>query len=107
MQELLDIHYPLDYTKSNGVGALGIAAFKGDMKLLDMLYKAGADINLINKHGVSALYLAIKGRHLDCVQYLLERKALVHFNDIHHSQFSPLFFAIKQGDLKIIELLCD
>lgn len=46
-----------------------------------MLYKAGADINLVSKHGVSPLYLAIKGNHLDCVKYLIERKAEVHYND--------------------------
>ena len=60
VQTLLDVHYPLDYTKNNGVTALGIAAFKGKINLLDMLYKAGADINVTAKNGISALYLAIK-----------------------------------------------
>lgn len=78
---MLDIHYPLDQTKNNGVTALGITAFNGNKKVLDMLYKAGADINLVSKHGVSPLYLAIKGNHLDCVKYLIERKAEVHYND--------------------------
>ena len=74
---------------------------------MDMLFKGGADINLINKHGVSPLYLAIKGRHYECAKYLIERKAIVHFNDSNHAQFSPLFFAIKQGDIRFLELMCD
>jgi len=60
-----------------------------------MLYKAGADINLNNKNGVSPLYLAIKGKRYECVKFLVEHKAIVHFNDKEHSKFSPLFFAIK------------
>ena len=31
VQALLDIHYPLDYTKNNGITALGIAAHKGNL----------------------------------------------------------------------------
>jgi len=60
VQALLDIKYPLDYTKKNGVTAVGIAAYRGNMKILDMLYRAGADINLTSKHGAGPLYLAIK-----------------------------------------------
>jgi ankyrin repeat protein len=57
---LLDIHYPLDYTKNNGVTAVGIAAHKGSIELLDMLYRAGADINFTSKSGIGALFLAVK-----------------------------------------------
>lgn len=95
IQALLDIHYPLDYAKNNGVTAIGIAAFKGDLKILELLYKAGADINLTNMNGVSPLYLAIKGRRFDCAKFLIEHKAIVHYSDKDHSKFSPLFFAIK------------
>lgn len=60
VQALIDIKYPLDYTKNNGVTAIGIAAYRGNLKILDLLYRAGADINLISKTGAGALYLAIK-----------------------------------------------
>ena len=72
------MEYPLNETKNNGVTAIGIAAFKGNMHILDMLFNAGADINKANKIGVSPLYLAIKANHLDCVQYLVERNAVLH-----------------------------
>jgi ankyrin repeat protein len=31
VQVLLDIKYPLNYTKNNGVTALGVAAYKGNI----------------------------------------------------------------------------
>jgi ankyrin repeat protein len=42
--ELIGLKYPLDYAKLNGITAVGIAAFKGHMDILDSLVKAGADI---------------------------------------------------------------
>ncbi len=60
VQALIEIKYPLDYTKNNGVTAVGIAAYRGNLKILDLLYRAGADINLTSKTGAGALYLAIK-----------------------------------------------
>jgi ankyrin repeat/protein kinase domain-containing protein 1 len=49
VQALIDMKFPLNYTKNNGVTAIGIAAFKGNVELLDMLYRAGGDINLTSR----------------------------------------------------------
>lgn len=62
--------------------ALGISSYKGNLKILEMLYTAGADINLANKQGISPLYLAIKSNNMQCIKYLIERKAKVHFQDV-------------------------
>ncbi|CDW88756.1 ankyrin repeat-containing protein [Stylonychia lemnae] len=107
IQTLIDIHYPLGYSKNNGVTALGIAAYKGNLQILDILYKAGTDVNQTNKQGVSPLYLAIKSGDLKCVKYLIDRKAKVHCYDIEFAEFSPLFFSIKVGNLLVLELICD
>ena len=34
VQALIDMKYPLNYTKNNGVTAVGIAAFKGNISIL-------------------------------------------------------------------------
>lgn len=81
VKALLDMKYPLNYTKNNGVSAAGIAAFKGNLALLDLLYRHGADINLTSKAGAGPLYLAIKMHKIDCVRYLIERNAFVHLYD--------------------------
>lgn len=95
--------YPLNYTKNNGVTALGIAAFKGHLKILDMLYRAGADINI----GTSPLYLAIKTDKIDAVKFLIERGALVHDPTSVNSDYSPLFQSINLGNLPALEVICD
>ena len=107
IQSLIDMHYPLDYTKNNGVTAVGIACYKGSVQLIDILYKAGADINFKSMSGVNSLYLAVKGNHLECVRYLIERKAHYHLDDHVQSEYSPLFQAIRQNSQAIVEMICD
>lgn len=60
IMELLKIKYPLNIIKNNGVTAAGIAAFKGNLELLQLLTEAGADLHLTSKNGIGPLYLAIK-----------------------------------------------
>ena len=59
-----------------------------------MLYKAGADINILSKQGIGPLYLAIKANKLECAKFLIERKAKVYFRDLEFTEFSPLFYCI-------------
>lgn len=99
--------YPLNNAKNNGVTAVGIAAFKGNLTITDLLYKGGADINLTSKHGAGPLYLAIKQENMDCVKYLIERSAFVHLYDPMQSEYSPLFQSIKLGNFAAVELICD
>ncbi|CDW84797.1 ankyrin [Stylonychia lemnae] len=80
--ELLKIQYPLDHVKNNGITAAGIAAYKGHIKLLDLLTQAGADITLSSK-------------------------VPVYYNDPVKTDSSPVFFAIKCGNLKILEMMLD
>jgi ankyrin repeat protein len=64
-----------------------------------MLYKGGADINITAKNGIGPLYLAIKANKLDCVKYLIERKAAPHFLDPVKNEFSPFFYSLKIGNM--------
>ena len=107
VQTLVEMRFPLNYTKNNGVSACGIAAFKGNLKILEMLYRAGADINLTSKQGIGPLYLAIKLDKIPCVKFLVERGAFVHLYDQSQADYSPLFLCIKLGNLHALELLCD
>lgn len=50
---------------------MGIAAHIGNLQFLDMLVKAGGDVNFTTRHGVGPLYLSIKQSKLDCVRYLV------------------------------------
>ncbi len=48
VRTLLDMGFPLDLTKHNGVTALGVAAHSGNLQMLEMLCKGGADVNFIS-----------------------------------------------------------
>ena len=52
---------------------LHVVATLGLTKLLDMLVKAGADVNLVAKHnGDTPLHAAVRRGHLDFVKALLK-----------------------------------
>jgi|LauGreDrversion4_2_1035121.scaffolds.fasta_scaffold268735_1 ankyrin repeat protein len=67
--------FPVNEQKKNGITALGIACFKGNAEILEILHKAGAILNSPTKKGISPLALAIKSKNFDCVKYLLDNKA--------------------------------
>jgi ankyrin repeat protein len=44
VKELIGIKFPLDLPKSNGITAVGICALKGNVEMMDILFRAGANI---------------------------------------------------------------
>ena len=60
-----------------------------------MLCNAGADVNLTSKSGVNALFLTIKTNNIECIKYLLTKKAAIHLKEPAHSEHSPIFYSIK------------
>ncbi|CAH1259192.1 myotrophin-like [Branchiostoma lanceolatum] len=54
------IHYAADY---------------GQLEVIQVLLAKGADVNKVDKHGISAVLAAIWEGHTACVKYLLEKGA--------------------------------
>ena len=48
---------------------------KGRPKEVEYILKEGADPNAVTKEGVSALHLAIRNRHYECIPVLVDRNA--------------------------------
>jgi ankyrin repeat protein len=63
--------FQLDEPKTNGITALGIAAYRSNISMMDRLIKGGSDPNFVNKSGIGAMYLAVKGNQVNAVSYLL------------------------------------
>ena len=97
--------FPLNNTKNNGVTAVGIAAHIGNLQILELLANSGGDINFITRHGVGPLYLAIKQSKLECVRYLVDKGAEVHYSEPQSIDNSPIFFAVKMGNAEAVRLL--
>ena len=42
---MIELKFPLNEQKMNGITALGIACYKGNAEILEILHKAGAVLN--------------------------------------------------------------
>ena len=49
VDELISMKYPIDVEKNNGVTALGIASYRGNIPLMQKLIDHGANVELTNK----------------------------------------------------------
>jgi ankyrin repeat protein len=69
--------FPLDNITRKEETAVAIAAQRGNDAGLEVLIRAGADVNILNKHDVSPLYLAILNDNDYCVETLINSGANV------------------------------
>ena len=107
VQTLIELGLPLDLTKHNGVTALGVAAHSGNLKMLEYLASAGADVNFISQQGITALFLAVKSNRLDCAKFLVGKGAMIHIGSGYNQEYSPVLFAVRQGNLPALLILCE
>lgn len=69
-------------TGVNDVGEIGLtplfyAEMKGDIGIVDMLIKAGADVNVKNEYGLTAVYYAISDNKVEIAQALIDAGAVI------------------------------
>lgn len=80
LKMLVISRYDLDLINSDGDTATHIAAQKGNLKHLQCLVDAGAEYNMLNKHLLSPLYLAILNNQTECVQFLMKSGARAFYS---------------------------
>ncbi len=72
VRELLRLkNFPKDAMKSNGVTALGIAAHRGSIEMMQALVDGGCDIKHTNNQGIGPIFMAIKANQIDSIRFLL------------------------------------
>ncbi|GAU98812.1 hypothetical protein RvY_09905 [Ramazzottius varieornatus] len=69
-KKAIDIRKPVD-----GRAPIHYAADYGQKEVIEYLISKGADVNAVDKHGISALLAAIWEGHTDCVRLLLQKGA--------------------------------
>jgi hypothetical protein len=84
-----------------GTGLM-IAAWEGNLAMLELFHGRGADVNRVNRAGEQALQLAALRGHLQVVVWLLERGAQV---DRPGKHWSALHYAVFGGHAEIARLL--
>lgn len=93
---LVNSGYELNLKNEFGNTATHIAAQKGNLEHLETMIDSGADYNELNNHALSPMYLAILGKHTECVYALLEAGAKAFFggSDVEKDR-SPVYLAIR------------
>ncbi len=82
-----------------------VAAATGNLQIMAILYKAGADINARDTVGDSPLDLAAEHGQLEAAKLLLEMKARV--NDQDKNGMTALMFAAKVGDVEMVHYMLE
>lgn len=115
---LLEHGANVNIANAKGFTPLAIAAGTGDLRLVELLLKYNADINMRTpglkfrqniwksthgREGDPALWEAIRGRHVAVVKLLLEHGADVELAD--SQGITPLMFAVGVGSLPVAEQL--
>lgn len=107
IETLIEMEFPLEAPKHNGINALGIAAYKGNLPLLQGLHDYGLDINTVTKKGITPLNLAIKSGNMPCIKYLIDNGANPIIKELQSNELQPLFQCIKHGNLEALKLIYD
>nr|CAD7198401.1 unnamed protein product [Timema douglasi] len=79
------------------------AAFTGHLKIVDLLIKHGADLNIRDAEGMSALMLAAGEDHLDVVRSLTDHRADLDLQN--NTGNCALHLAAEQGHLGVVKCL--
>ena len=90
----------IETTKANDYMTLLLAAKYGELKIVQMMIKAGADRNIPYQVHKTPLHLAIKYDKADIVRELLTRGNCLNDNEL-------LYLAARKGRIKVVKLLLE
>lgn len=98
----LDAGLPPDFLGSRIGSGLMIGAWEGKLEMMRLFISRGADINLSNANGETALALAAWRGNLAAVQWLIERGARINAPG---RQWSALHYAVFGGHEPVVDYL--
>jgi hypothetical protein len=98
----LDAGLAPDYAADRIGTGLMIAAWRGDIPMMQLLVARGADVNKANALGERALMHAAWRGHADAVEWLLAKGAQVNSDPMH---WSALHYAVFAGHAEVAALL--
>lgn len=89
----------------NGRTALHLAAFFGNLKVVELLISAGAAINSTDENGSNSLHFAAENGHFEMIKYLFSKGA--DLNARNREGSNPLHYAVSNKNMEMIEWLID
>ncbi|XP_062046272.1 E3 ubiquitin-protein ligase MIB2 isoform X3 [Lepus europaeus] len=103
--ELLRRHPEQVDTKNQGRTALQVAAYLGQVELVQLLLQARAGLDLPDEEGNTALHYAALGSQPDVARLLLSAGCGADVVNSAHS--SALHVAVQRGFLEVVRVLCE
>ncbi|MCP5267827.1 MAG: ankyrin repeat domain-containing protein [Zoogloeaceae bacterium] len=94
VSQWLDEGMPADYFADRIGTGLMIAAWNGDIEMMELLVSRGANPRRANRNGEQAVQLAAWNGHVAAVRWLLERGAVLNRDDKH---WNALHYAVFNG----------
>ena len=77
----------------------------GNLTIVNELLKAGADPNMQDAAGITALYLAADGGNEDIIRVLLELKSKIKLDLYDQNGETALLRAVFQGNMPVVDQL--
>lgn len=98
VEKWLDEGMPADYVADRIGTGLMIAAWNGDIEMMELFVRRGANPRRANRNGEQALQLAAWNGHAAAVRWLLEHGATLNREDKH---WSALHYAVFGGHAEL------
>ncbi|XP_066511960.1 death-associated protein kinase 1-like isoform X2 [Hoplias malabaricus] len=96
--------YDINQPNKHGTPPLLIAAGCGNVQIIDVLMKKGADIQALDKSGANAIYYASRHGHMETLKFLHEKKCPLDIQD--KSGETALHVAARYGNVDVVLYLC-
>ena len=101
-QRWLDEGLPVDYVGDRVGTGLMIAAWEGNVRMMEVFYQRGARLDAVNRNGEQALQLAAFKGHLEAVKWLLDRGAPLNRRG---NEWGALHYAVFNGHRELAQYL--
>ncbi|CAM4539311.1 unnamed protein product [Leuciscus chuanchicus] len=96
--------YDINQPNKHGTPPLLIAAGCGNVQIIDVLMKKGAEIQALDKTGANAIYYAARHGHVGTLRFLHEKKCPLDIQD--KSGETALHVAARYGNVDVVQYLC-
>lgn len=98
VEKWLDEGLPTDFVADRIGTGLMIAAWNGDIEMMELFVSRGANPRRVNKNGEQAVQLAAWNGHANAVRWLLERGAVLNRDD---KNWDALHYAVFNGHTQL------
>uniref|UniRef100_A0A8C6WPM1 non-specific serine/threonine protein kinase n=1 Tax=Neogobius melanostomus TaxID=47308 RepID=A0A8C6WPM1_9GOBI len=96
--------YDVNQPNKHGIPPLLIAAGGGNIQIIEVLMRKGAEIKVHDKSGANGIYYAARHGHVDTLRFLHEKKCPLDVQD--KSGETALHVAARYGNVDVVSYLC-